>query len=213
MLLVALLNPVSPYTSVPTLSRGVRLFGMAPSSRTWQDVDRKVAQLLEPHGITRCLSSCNFWSRQSVSLVPHHRPHRLGKMSKERLCSCLNLRRLHKWQSVPYSFVELRLPDVVVGLPRLLPPSSWTWQDIEREVAQPLELTERRLHTWQSVPYSFVELRCLDVVVGLPRLLPPSSWTWQDVEREVAQLLELTETPHVAVGPVPVLFSSNFRSW
>jgi hypothetical protein len=33
---------------------------------------------------------------------------------------------------------------------------------------------------------------------------PPSSRTWQDVKREVAQLLELMETPHVAVGPVLV---------
>jgi hypothetical protein len=57
---------------------------------------------------------------------------------------------------------------------------------------------------WWLVPYSFVELCHLDVVVGLPRLSPPSSWTWQDVEREVAQLLELTETPHVAVGSVLV---------
>jgi hypothetical protein len=66
---------------------------------------------------------------------------------------------------------------------------------------------------WQSVPYSFVELCHLDVVVGLPRILPPSSWTWQDSEREVAQLLELTDTPHVVVSPVLVLLSCNFGSW
>jgi hypothetical protein len=50
----------------------------------------------------------------------------------------------------------------------------------------------------------FVELQLLVVLVGLPCLSPPFSRTWQDVEREVAQLLELTETPHVAVGPVLV---------
>jgi hypothetical protein len=61
------------------------------------------------------------------------------------------------------------------------------------------------LHTWQSVPYSFFELQLLVLVVGLPRLSPPSSWTWQDVEREVAQLLELMETPHLRVGPVLVI--------
>jgi hypothetical protein len=55
------------------------------------------------------------------------------------------------------------------------------------------------------VPYTlFVELRLLVEVVGLSRLSPLSSQTWQDVEREVAQLLKLTETQHVAVGPVLV---------
>jgi hypothetical protein len=83
---------------------------------------------------------------------------------------------------------------------RLSPPSSQTWQDVERKVAQLLEIT----NMWQLVPYLFVELRCLDVVVGLARLSPTSFWTWQDVEREVAQLLELTGTPHVAVCPVLV---------
>jgi hypothetical protein len=66
---------------------------------------------------------------------------------------------------------------------------------------------------WWSVPYSFFELQFLVVVVGLPHLSPPSSRTWQDVEREVAQLLEPTETPHVAVGPVLGFFSYNLRSW
>jgi hypothetical protein len=64
---------------------------------------------------------------------------------------------------------------------------------------------------WRLVPYSLVELRRLDIVVGLPCLSPPFFWTWQDVEREVAQLLELTETPHMAVGPV--LLSCDFGSW
>jgi hypothetical protein len=50
----------------------------------------------------------------------------------------------------------------------------------------------------------FVELRLLVEVVSLPRLSLLSSETWQDVEREVAQLLELTETPHVAGGAVLV---------
>jgi hypothetical protein len=40
-------------------------------------------------------------------------------MSKEKLRSCLNLRGLHTWWSVPYSFVELQLQVVVVGLPLL----------------------------------------------------------------------------------------------
>jgi hypothetical protein len=40
-------------------------------------------------------------------------------MSKEKLCSCLNLWGLHTWQSVPYSFVELQLRVVVVGVPLL----------------------------------------------------------------------------------------------
>jgi hypothetical protein len=65
-------------------------------------------------------------------------------------------------------------------------------------------LNLRRLHMWRLVWYLFVELRLRVVVVGLPHLSPPSSWTWQDVKRQVAQLLELTETPHVAVGPVLV---------
>jgi hypothetical protein len=65
-------------------------------------------------------------------------------------------------------------------------------------------LNLRRLHTWRSVPYLFVELQLRVVVIGLPRLSPPSSWTWQDAAREVAQLLEPTDTPHVAVGPVLV---------
>jgi hypothetical protein len=59
----------------------------------------------------------------------------------------------------------------------------------------------------------FVELQLLDSVVGLLRLLPPSSWTRQDVKRRVAQLLELTKTPHAAVGPVLILLSCNFGSW
>jgi hypothetical protein len=50
----------------------------------------------------------------------------------------------------------------------------------------------------------FVELQLLVVVVSLPRLSPPSSRTWQDVEREVVQLFELTETPLLEVGPVLV---------
>jgi hypothetical protein len=55
------------------------------------------------------------------------------------------------------------------------------------------------------VPYAlFVELRLLVEVVGFPGLSPLSSQTWLNVKREVAQLLELTETPHVAVGPVLV---------
>jgi hypothetical protein len=79
----------------------------------------------------------------------------------------------------------------VVKNVRLSPPSSWTWQDVEREA----------------------ELQLWVVVVGLPRLSPPSSWPWpdvkrevaqQDVEREVAQLLEPTETPHMAVRLVLV---------
>jgi hypothetical protein len=40
-------------------------------------------------------------------------------MSKEKSHSCLNLRRLHTWWLVPYSFFELRLQVVVVGLPLL----------------------------------------------------------------------------------------------
>jgi hypothetical protein len=60
---------------------------------------------------------------------------------------------------------------------------------------------------WRSVLYSFFELQLLVLVVlvSLPRLSPPSSQTWQDVQREVAQLIEPTEPPHVAVGPVLVL--------
>jgi hypothetical protein len=57
---------------------------------------------------------------------------------------------------------------------------------------------------WRLVPYSFLELRRWVVVVNLPHLLPPFSQTWQDVKRKVAQLLELTETPHVLVNPVLV---------
>jgi hypothetical protein len=54
-------------------------------------------------------------------------------------------------------------------------------------------------------PYALVvELRLLFEVVGLPCLSLLSSQTWQDVEREVAQLLELMETPHLAVGPILV---------
>jgi hypothetical protein len=56
-----------------------------------------------------------------------------------------------------------------------------------------------------AVPYAlFVELQLLVVIVGLPRLSPPSSLTWQDVKREVAQLLE----PHgdsTRGGPVRVV--------
>jgi hypothetical protein len=96
--------------------------------------------------------------------------------------------------------VELRLWVVVVGLPRLSPPSSQTWQDVEREVAQLLEPTETP-HVAVS-PLLVLELQLRVAVAGLPPFSPPSSRTWQDVKREVAQLLELTETPHVAVGPV-----------
>jgi hypothetical protein len=74
-------------------------------------------------------------------------------------------------------------------------------------------LNLRRQHTWQSVPYSFVELPPLDVVVGHPRPLPPSSWTWQHFEREIAQLLKTTETPHVGVGLVLVRFSCDLYWW
>jgi hypothetical protein len=86
-----------------------------------------------------------------IFFVSHHCPHGLGKTSKEKLGSCLNL----------------------TGTPHV------------------------------AVPYAlFIELQLLVVVVGLPRLSPPSLQTCQDIKREVAQLLELTETPHVAVGPV-----------
>jgi hypothetical protein len=40
-------------------------------------------------------------------------------MLKKKLRSCLILWGLHTWRSVPYSFVELRLRVVVVGLPLL----------------------------------------------------------------------------------------------
>jgi hypothetical protein len=39
-------------------------------------------------------------------------------------------------------------------------------------------------------PVLVVELQLWVVVVGLPCLSPPSLRTWQDVEREVSQLLE-----------------------
>jgi hypothetical protein len=40
-------------------------------------------------------------------------------MLNEKSRSYLNRRRLHTWWSVPYSFFELRLQVVVVGLPLL----------------------------------------------------------------------------------------------
>jgi hypothetical protein len=75
-------------------------------------------------------------------------------------------------------------------------------EDVDRKVAQLLELTET-LHVAVG-PILVVERQLWVVVVGIPRLSPPSSQTWQDVERKVVQLLELTETPHVVVGPVLV---------
>jgi uncharacterized membrane protein len=97
-----------------------------------------------------------------------------------------------------------------------------TQQDVDREVAQLLEL---------------IRLSLLDVVVGLPRLLPLSPWTRQDferdvvshppssdverevaqqnVEREVAQLLELIHLScdfglmwSVSLSLTPVLMDS-----
>jgi hypothetical protein len=62
-------------------------------------------------------------------------------------------------------------------------------------------LNLRRLHTRWSGPYSFVELRLQVVVVGLPLL---AVYEVAGADRKVATLLELTETPHVAVGPVLV---------
>jgi hypothetical protein len=57
-----------------------------------------------------------------------------------------------------------------------LPPSpKGLRQDVEREVAQLLEPTET------PVLYLFLELRLWVVVVGLSRLSPTSSLTWQDV--------------------------------
>jgi hypothetical protein len=43
--------------------------------------------------------------------------------------SFLNLRRLHTWQLVPYSFVELQLQVVVVGL-SLLAVYEVAWADL-----------------------------------------------------------------------------------
>jgi hypothetical protein len=113
--------------------------------------------------------------------LPFPRPRPLldlGKTSKEKSYSYLNLRRLHTWWSVPYSFFKLQLLDGVVGLPRLSPPSSWTWQDVEREVAQHLNLP--RLHTWLLVPYLLFELQLQVVVVGLP-LLAVNKVAWADL--------------------------------
>jgi hypothetical protein len=58
----------------------------------------------------------------------------LGKTSKEKS------RSLNLWSFQPRTrLLSCKIRVVVVGLPRLSPPSSWTWQEFKREVAQPLE--------------------------------------------------------------------------
>jgi hypothetical protein len=62
-------------------------------------------------------------------------------------------------------------------------------------------LNLRRLHTWQSVPFLFLELRHeVVIVVSHHRPHGPS----KTLRKEVAQLLEPTETPHSQL--VPYLF-------
>jgi hypothetical protein len=112
--------------------------------------------------------------------------------------------------AVSHVFVDLRL--VVVGLPLLLlhevvggnllhlsPPSSHRLGKMSNEKLRS-RLNLRRLHTWRSVPFLFVELQLWVVVVGLPPLSPPSFHGLGKMSKEkLHSCLNLTGTPHVAV--------------
>jgi hypothetical protein len=89
------------------------------------------------------------------------------------------------------SFVELRPRVVVVRLLRLLPPSPL---DLAKFLTRSCGLLNlQRLHPVVVGPV----LVCLNCSRSSTQFLTNvPSWTWQDCKRKVAQLLELTETPH-----------------
>jgi hypothetical protein len=66
-------------------------------------------------------------------------------------------------------------------------------------------LNLRRLHLWRSVPYFVFELQLLIGVVGSLVTHHRPCRPGKTSKKEVALLLEPTETPHVAVGPALVL--------